>query len=164
MRVEGTVRDAQQLHALTVALRCADALTPSPALAARETSQASRGQASEDCKRGSNGSGAARLKVHNGEAEAKRVAVLSRQGDDLTVQSPSGSLSVRVDHETDIEGDLESAQEIRVQGRLQDDQSIIAEEIDVLCVQGTNRDQDEHKQKEKQDEGGEGEKEEEGEH
>jgi len=163
VRVEGSVRDAQQLHALTVALRCADALTPSPAPAAQETDQASQAQSGNDCKRGSNGRGTARLKVHNGEAEAKRVAVLSRDGDDLTVQSPSGPLSVRVDGNTDVQGDLESAQEIRVQGRLQEDDSIVAVEIDVLCVQGSSRDQEKDKQKEKQDERGGGEKDEEGE-
>lgn len=163
VRVEGSVRDAQQLRALTVALRCADAVTPSPAPAAQATDQASQPQASEDCKHGSNGRGAARLKVHDGEAEAKRVTVLSREGDDLTVQSPSGPISVRVDNETDVEGDLVSAQEIRVQGRLQDDDSIIAAEIDVLCVQGSNRDQEKDKQKEERDEGGGGENDEEGE-
>ncbi|TMF12408.1 MAG: hypothetical protein E6I38_03460 [Chloroflexi bacterium] len=164
VRVEGSVRDAQQLHALTVALRCAEALTPSAAAAAaQETAEASPGQASEDCKRGSNGRGAARLKVHNGEAEAKRVAVMSRNGDDLTVESPSGEVSVRVDDKTHIEGDLESAEEIRVQGGLQNDDSILAEEIDVLCTQGDNRGQDEGKQKEKRDEGDGGDKEKENE-
>src|SRR5439155_1670557 len=94
----------------------------------------------EGCKRGSNGRAAARLKVRDGEAEAKRVAVLSRDGGDLTVQSPSGPLSVHVDDKTDIEGDLASAQEIHIQGRLQGNESILAEEIDVLCTksQGEN--------------------------
>jgi len=163
VRVEGTVRDAQQLQALAVALRCEEALTPSPAAAAQETQQANQAQASEDCKRGSNGRGTARLKVHDGEAEAKRVSVLSRDGGDLTVKSPSGPISVRVDDKTDVEGDLSSAQEIRIQGRLQEDDSILAEEIDVLCVQGDNRSQDDDKQKEERDERNEGDKEEEGE-
>jgi Domain of unknown function (DUF5666) len=162
IRVEGTVRDAQQLQALAVALRCEEALTPSPAAATQETQAANQAQASEDCKRGSNGRGAARLKVHDGEAEAKRVKVLSRDGRDLTVQSPSGPISVRVDDEADVEGDLSSAQEIRIQGRLQEDDSILAEEIDVLCVRGDNRAQDDSKETEENDERKEGDKKEEG--
>src|SRR3989454_862489 len=162
VRVEGTVRDAQQLHALAVALRCEEALTPSPAPAAPQTQQANQAQVNEDCKRGSNGRAAARLKVRDGEAEAKRVAVLSRDGGDLTVQSPSGPLSVHVDDKTDIEGDLASAQEIHIQGRLQGNESILAEEIDVLCTksQGENdqsgedeRDRDKHGQGDKEQEG-----------
>jgi len=145
VRVEGAVRDAQKLHALAVALRCEGALTPSPAPAAKETQQPNQTQVSEDCKRGANGRGAARLKVHDGEAEAKRVAVLSRDGGDLTVQSPSGTLSVRLDDNTHIEGDLASAQDVRVRGRLQGNDSIVAQEIDVLCTKSegqndTNRD------------------------
>jgi len=133
VRVEGTVRDAQQLHALTVALRCAEALTPSPTLPTPQSQQVSQPQESEDCKRGPNGRGAARLKVHDGQAEAKRVTVVSRDGDNLTVQSPSGPISVRVDDKTHIEGDLGSAEAIRVQGHLQGNDSILAEEVDVLC-------------------------------
>jgi hypothetical protein len=117
---------------------------------------------SEDCKRGSNGRGASRLKVHDGEAEAKRVAVLSRSGGALTVQAPSGPLSVRVDNETDIEGDLASAQEVRIRGRLQGNDSILAEEIDVLCTQGDSQNEGKDESEGDKDKHGDGEKEEEG--
>jgi len=142
VRVEGSVRDAQQLHALAIALRCEDALTPAPVPAAQETQQANQAQVTEDCKRDSNGRGAARLKVHDGEAEAKRVAVLSRDNGGLTVQSPSGKLLVRVDDKTDIQGNLPAAQEVRIRGRIEGNDSILAEKIDVLCAQGGSRAED----------------------
>jgi len=163
VRVEGTVRDAQQLHALAVALRCEEALTPSPAPAAPQTQQANQAQVNEDCKRGSNGRAAARLKVRDGEAEAKRVAVLSRDGGDLTVQSPSGPLSVHVDDKTDIEGDLASAQEIHIQGRLQGNESILAEEIDVLCTKSQGENDQSGEDEGDRDKHGQGDKEQEGE-
>jgi len=163
VRVEGSVGDAQQLHALAVALRCQEALTPSPSAAAQESQQANQAQVSEDCKRGSNGRGVARFKVHDGEAEAKRVAVLSRSGEDLTVQAPSGPLSVRVDNKTDIEGDLASAQEVRIRGRLQGNNSILAKEIDVLCAKSESQNDGNREDESGQDKHGDGEKEEEGE-
>ena len=163
IRVEGTIRDAQQLHALAVALRCEDALTPSPVAAAQETQPANQAQVNEDCRRGSNGRSAARLKVRDGKAEAKRVAVLSRDGGDLTVQSPSGPLSVHVDDKTDIEGDLASAQEIHVQGRLEGNESILAEEIDVLCTKSQGEKDESREDEGDQDKHGQGDKEKEGE-
>jgi hypothetical protein len=163
IRVEGTVRDAQQLQALRVALRCQEAQTPA-ATAAPAAQQTSQPQTTEGCTQGTNGRGAMRLRVRDGEAEAKRVSVVSHDGDNLTVESPSGRLSIRVDDETDVEGDLTAAAEVRIRGHVQDDDSILAEEIDVLCVQGNNgnggEDKDKEKDKHSRDEGGEGDKEE----
>jgi hypothetical protein len=109
VRVEGTVRDAQQLQALRVALRCQEAQTLA-ATGAPAAQQNSQPQATEDCGHGANGRGAMRLRIRDGEAEAKRVSVVSRDGDNLTVESPSGALSVTVDDETDVEGDLTVAE------------------------------------------------------
>jgi hypothetical protein len=164
VRVEGTVRDAQQLQALRIALRCQEAQTPAPTevQAAQQTAEPA---ADEDCTRGANGRGAMRLRVRDGEAEAKRASVISSDGDNLMVETPSGQLSVRVDSDTDVEGDLTGAGDISIRGRMQDEDSILAEEIQVLCAQGNEGNGNEDKDKEERGrEGpGEGEKEEEGE-
>jgi Domain of unknown function (DUF5666) len=156
VRVEGTVGDAQQLRALAVALRCEEALTPapspvpSPAPAGMQEVQ----QQNEACNRG-NGIGAARFEVDDdGEAEIKRGTVTANSGTSLTVETPRGPVTVILDEDTEIKGDLQSAEVVTIKGELQDENSILADELKVQCPNGgeANQDEDnEEKDKEKKD-------------
>jgi hypothetical protein len=145
VRVEGTVADAQQLRALAVALRCEEALTPapspvpSPAPAGVQEVQ----QQNEACNRG-NGIGAVRFEVDEaGEAEIKRGAVTASDGASLTVETPRGPVTVILDEDTEIKGDLQSAKVVTVKGELQDENSILADELKVQCPNGGEANQDE---------------------
>ena len=160
VRVEGTVGDAQQLRALAVALRCEEALTAaptpvaSPAAAVQEVQQQN-----ETCGAGAQGRGPAGFEVDDdGEAKIKHGAVTANDGASLTVETPRGAVTVLVDEDTKIKGDLDSAAAVTVRGSLQGDNSILADEVKVLCPDGeeTNRDEDEgEKDKDKDKDNGE---------
>jgi Domain of unknown function (DUF5666) len=163
VRVEGTVGDdAQQLRALAVALRCEEALAAAPTPVASPASAVQEvQQQNETCGSGAQGRGPARFEVDDdGEAEIKHGAVNANDGASLTVETPRGPVTVLLDEDTEIKGDLDSAAAVTVQGSLQGDNSILADEVKVLCPDGeeTNRDEDEgDKDKEKdKDNGGEG--------
>jgi Domain of unknown function (DUF5666) len=178
VRVEGTVADAQQLHALAVALRCEEALTPAPspgptsAPAVQEVQQ----QQTDGCNRDNGRGGSVRFEVNeDGEAKIKHGAVSANDGASLTVETPRGPVTVILDEDTEIRGDLGSAATVTVQGDRQDDNSILADEVKVQCPNGgdENRNEDnedsEEKDKEKDnggkkdDEGGGGGEDEDGE-
>jgi len=150
VRVEGTVLDAQQLRALAVALRCEGVLsaTPAPGVQQVDTDENDGdddedGEDSDKCNPGeARGRGALRLKVHNGKAMIRRGALLSQDDGSLTVDTPSGPVSVLVDEDTDVQGDLGSALDVWITGEIQDDDSVLAEDIKVLCV-GSENDDDE---------------------
>jgi hypothetical protein len=160
VRVEGTVADAQQLRALAVALRCEEALTPAPSPA---PSPAPAGvqevqQQNEACNRG-NGIGAVRFEVdEDGEAEIRRGAVTANDATSLTVETPKGPVTVTLDADAEIKGDLESAALVTVKGELQDENSILADEVKVQqCPNGGGESRDEdggEKDKERNNSGG----------
>ncbi len=172
VRVEGTVLDAQQLRALAVALQCEGALTATPAPGVQQVSADADEDAddtddenakdNEKCNPGqARGHGALRLKVHNGKAMIRRTPVLSQDAGSLTVDTPSGPVSVLVDEDTDVSGDLESASAVWVTGEMQDDGSILAEDIKVLCSgddHGNNGENGDDGDDEDDDENDEGEK------
>jgi len=87
-----------------------------------------------DCNRGPGTSGDFRLRVEDdGRAELDRGAVLSFAGGMLTIDAPSGPLTVIVDALTEVDGSLDMAEEVRVRGTMQADGSILADEVRVLC-------------------------------
>jgi Domain of unknown function (DUF5666) len=141
VRVEGTVGDAQQLRALAVALRCEEALTPEPSPApSPAASPAVREvqQQTDGCNSGNGrAAGAVRFEVEDdGEAEIKRGAVSANNGTSLTVETPRGPVTVILDEDTEVKGDLASAAAVTVKGDLQDDNSILANEVKALCPDG----------------------------
>ncbi len=155
VRVEGTVGDAQQLRALAVALRCEEALTAAPTPVAAPAVQEVQ-QQNETCGSGAQGRGPARFEVdEDGEAEIKHGAVTANDGASLTVETPRGPVTVLLDEDTEIKGDLDSAAAVTVQGSLQGDNSILADEVKVLCPDGeeTNRDEDEGEKDKRQRQG-----------
>jgi hypothetical protein len=158
VRVEGTVGDAQQLRALAVALRCEEALAAAPTPVAAPAVQEVQ-QQNDVCNRGNGRGGAVRFEVDDdGEAEIKRGAVTVNDGVSLTVETPAGPVTIVLDDETKIKGDLASALQVTVKGDLQDDNSILADEVKVVCPDGeeTNRDDDDdEKDKDKDKDNGE---------
>ena len=153
--VEGTVLSDRQLQALTVALRCHEAISATPAATAApagvdqqvanidDNGEQDKDQdEDDDCKHGAQGRGAAQLKVKkDGEARIKHAAVLSSEADSLTVDTPAGAVVVRIDDDTDVSGDLAAAAEVEIEGDLEDDDAILADQIDVLC-RGADEDED----------------------
>jgi hypothetical protein len=139
VRVEGTVLDNQQLHALTVALRCQAALaaTPQPSAAPASPSPPAPTQSPdknrERCDGGDGGRRALRLEVDDGQVEVKRGVVISTGDNSLTIETPGGLVTVIVDEDTEVKGNLAAALEVRLKGHVQDDGSLLAEEIKVLC-------------------------------
>ena len=88
----------------------------------------------ENCEHGAQGRGAARLKVNqDGEARIKHAAVLASDAGSLTVDTPAGPVVVRIDDDTEVNGDLAAAGEVEIEGELEDDDSVRAAQIEVLC-------------------------------
>jgi hypothetical protein len=141
VKVEGTVLDDRQLRALTVALRCEEAGTATPATQAPAQSPATT-DVDEDgeCNRGSRGRGALRFELDDGEVRIKRGAVLASDAASLTIDTPAGPVVVRTEEDAKVDGDLASAVEVRVEGELHGDNSVLATEIKVLCPAGRNGD------------------------
>lgn len=160
VRVEGTVLDAQQLKALAVALQCEGLLSATPAPVAPAADGADDedaddgdddededGKDNEKCNPGeAQGRGALRLKVLNGgKVIIRRAAVLSQDSGSLTVDTPSGPLTVLLDEDTDTDGDLASALAVWITGEMQEDGSVLAEDVKVLCSDGDG-DEDEREE------------------
>jgi len=165
VKVEGTVFDNQQLQALAVALRCEEAVAATPAATSPATAEQANGQAQavagEDCERGARGRGALRFELDDGEADIKRGAVISSDGNSITVETPAGPVIVLTEEDTKVKGDLDTAVEVRVKGETQDGTSIVAEEIKVLCPAGhvsdnDNKDKNDDEDKDKTEEAAEG--------
>ena len=149
--VEGTVLSDRQLQALTVALRCQEAISATPAATVAPASPGQQvalvnasddgdGDADQDddCKHGARGRGATQLKVRkDGEARIRNAAVLSSDAGSLTVDTPAGPVVVRIDDDAEVNGDLAAAAEVEVEGELDDDDTVRASQVDVLC-QGAN--------------------------
>jgi hypothetical protein len=64
-----------------------------------------------------------------------------------------------VDDKTDIQGNLPAAQKVRIRGRVEGNDVILAEEIDVLCAQGGSRAEDNGEKNHDPRQGDEGDKE-----
>jgi hypothetical protein len=135
VRVEGTVADAQQLRALTVALLCEQPVTATPSPASTPNAEPN-----EECNRGGGNGGSQRFEVDDGQVEIKRGTVSASSGDSITVETPTGPVTVVITEDTEVKGDLASAAEVNVKGDLQDDDSVLAREIEVLCPTGDESD------------------------
>lgn len=157
VKVEGTVLDNQQLRALAVELRCEEAVaaTPGPASPSTTAQAAVEAEAvtGQDCERGARGRGALRFERDDGEAEIKRGAVISSDGNSITVETPAGPVIVLTDEDTKVKGNLGSAVEVRVNGETQDGTSVLAGEIKVLCPAGNVSDNDNKDKNDDEDEG-----------
>lgn len=148
--VAGEVLNDRQLQALTVALRCQEAISATPTTAAAPATSGQQvanvdGNGDEDedddCKHGARGSGAARLKIKkDGEARIKHGAVLSSDSGSLTVDTPAGPVIVQIDDDTEVSGDLAAAVEVEIEGVLNDDESVLTTEVEVLCPTGQDED------------------------
>ena len=150
--VAGTVLNDRQLQALTVALRCQEAITATPAATAAPTPAQQAAAAGpnndedddqdedNDCRRGSQGRTAARLRVDDGEVRIGRGAMLSSESGTLTVDTPAGPVVVRIDDETEVRGNIEAAGDVEVEGELDDDDSVQASRVEVLCAVGEDED------------------------
>ena len=145
VKVEGTVLSDRQLRALTVALRCQEAIatTPPPASPTAAAGTATPdgdgdddGDSDNDCSRGARGRGALRFEMDDGQVRIKRGAVLSADATSLTIDTPAGPVVVQTGEDTEVDGDLGSAVEVRIEGELQDDDSVLVGEIKVLCGSG----------------------------
>jgi hypothetical protein len=157
VKVEGTVLDDQSLRALALNLRCTPALieTPSPVNSApasranevSEDDESGEEGVNEACNHRPRGRGALRFEVDDGEAEIKRGAVLAQDGSSLTVETPAGPITVLVDEDTEIKGNLDTALDVRVKGDLQQGDSILAEGIKVLCPAGNGGNDEDDKEK-----------------
>lgn len=172
VRVEGTVLDARQLQALAVALQCEGILNATPAPGTQQGTAAAEVDEDEDedddedknCNRGHRGRGALRFEVDgDGEAKIKRGAVLSIEGESLSVQTPAGAVSVIVGEDTEVKGDIESAVEVRVEGEMETEGSLLAEEIKVLCPAGLGDDDEDDEDNDKDNDEDEDEEDEAGE-
>lgn len=139
VRVEGTVADAQQLRALTVALLCEQPVTATPSPASTPNAEPNA-EPNEECNRGGGNGGSQRFEVDDGQVEIKRGTVSASSGDSITVETPTGPVTVVITEDTEIKGDLASAAEVNVKGDLQDDDSILAREVEVLCPTGDEAD------------------------
>jgi Domain of unknown function (DUF5666) len=167
VKVEGTVLSDRQLQALTVALRCQEAITPAPATAASAPSgqplSAADGNGDEDedegddkdCRRAALGRGAGRLKVKDGEVRIKHGAVLSSDSGSLTVDTPAGPVVVRIDDDTEVSGDLTAAAEVEIEGDLENDDLVLAAQVEVLCPAAREKDNRTNRGGDKEDEGDE---------
>ena len=77
---------------------------------------------------------AAQLEVRkDGEARIRNAAVLSSDAGSLTVDTPAGPVVVRIDDDAEVNGDLAAAAEVEVEGELDDDDTVLASQVDVLC-------------------------------
>lgn len=152
--VSGKVLSDRQLQALTVALRCQEAISATPAATVAPTSPPPQVAAvdsndngdedqDKDCKHGPQARGAAQLKVRrDGEARIKRAAILSSDAGSLTVDTPAGPVVVRIDDDTEVNGNLAAAGEVEVEGELDDDDAVHASQVEVLCAVRADEDDD----------------------
>lgn len=158
VKVEGTVLSDRQLKALTVALRCQEAAaTPTPAASPSPVAGAARdGDQGDKCNRNGRGSGTRRFEVDDGEVRINRGAVLSSDSGSLTVDTPAGPVVVRVDGETEVDGSLATGAEVRIEGDLEADDSVVATQIEVLCSSSESGDEQPEGDEQEGDEGGGG--------
>jgi Domain of unknown function (DUF5666) len=144
VRVEGKVLSDRQLQALTVALRCEQAVAQTATPAVSPSPQASLAVQEAECGRG-NGRSALRLEVDDGEVRIKRGEVVSANAGSVTVDTPRGPIAVRIDEDTEVSGDLAAAVQVQVEGELDDEGAVQAAQVDVLCAtadEGDERDED----------------------
>jgi hypothetical protein len=132
VRVEGKVLSDRQLQALTVALRCEAAVAQTATPAVTASPQPAATQAAE-CEGGNGGSGALHLEVDDGEVRIKRGEVVSANAGSVTVDTPRGPMAVRIDEDTEVNGDLAAALEVHVEGELDDEGAVQAAQVEVLC-------------------------------
>jgi hypothetical protein len=145
VQVEGTVLDDRQLRGLTVALRCEETAAATPAATLQPGPEAAGPQATsgadddrEDCHRGSRGRGALRFQVDDGEVRIKRGAIVASEGNSFTVDTPAGQILVVISDDSEGAGNLTSGAEVRLDGELQADGSVVAEKVKLLCDTGND--------------------------
>jgi len=93
--------------------------------------QVAQMQAQDECNRGPGTAGDMRIELKDGDVDVHRAPVQSFSGDTLIVVTPLGELTVIVAGE--VRGDLSHAAEVRLEGRLNHDGTVMADEIRVLC-------------------------------
>lgn len=89
------------------------------------------------CNRGPGTQGDLRLRIRGSEGELQRGRVLARNGSELTVPTPDGALTIRIEADTRIDdGEPNPGAEIRVEGRIEGTggaRVLVAERLKVLC-------------------------------
>jgi hypothetical protein len=89
--------------------------------------------AGEECNRGPGGAGELRLEIDVGQVKIARGTVVSFDGTALVIDSPEGSITAVLSNDSEIDGDLSIAIEVRLEGTLLEDGSIVIHKVMVLC-------------------------------
>ena len=88
----------------------------------------------EECNRGPGKAGEFRLEIEDDEVEIDRGTVASFDGTTLIiVGAPAGPISAVLTAESEIDGELATAIEVRLKGIVLEDGNIVIDEVKVLC-------------------------------
>lgn len=88
----------------------------------------------EECNRGPGKAGEFRLEIEDDEVEIDRGTVASFNGTTLIIVGlPGGAISAVLTAESEIDGELTTAIEVRLKGIVLEDGNIVIDEVKVLC-------------------------------
>jgi hypothetical protein len=89
--------------------------------------------ANEVCNSGPGGAGVFRLEISGDDVKIDRGTVVSFDGTTLVINSTNGSVTAVLSGGSEIDGDLSTAIEVRLEGTLLGDGSIVIDKVKVLC-------------------------------